>query len=164
MKPVNVEVANPSDFYTEIDSGAYQLILRLALPATISVGALGSHRFPSGVYIYTGRASRGLSKRIERHLRKEKKLRWHIDYLVGLARIEGIRIYPHKSDQECSINNRTVRGLHGSFPVKGFGSSDCRCASHLTLASRDCGAALHTIVKRMSTCRELACQYSYYLP
>ena len=40
---------NPEDFYHETDSGAYQLVLRLAQPTIITVGALGSHKYPSGV-------------------------------------------------------------------------------------------------------------------
>jgi Uri superfamily endonuclease len=32
-----------------------------------------------------GTASRGLTKRVERHLRKRTVLRWHIDYLKGYA-------------------------------------------------------------------------------
>jgi Uri superfamily endonuclease len=115
------------------DSGAYQLILRLERPEIIVVGALGTYTFSPGTYIYTGRASRYLSKRIERHLQAEKRLRWHIDYLLKQAQIEGIRVYPDKAEQECSINNDTARSLRGIFPVPGFGSSDCRCISHLVL-------------------------------
>lgn len=117
----------------ETDSGAYQLIVRLAHPVTVTVGALGSFTFPCGRYIYTGRASKRLSKRIERHRRAEKKLRWHIDYLLQEAQIEGIRVYRGQAAAECSINNETAQALHGVFPVKGFGSSDCRCTSHLIL-------------------------------
>jgi Uri superfamily endonuclease len=117
----------------ETDSGAYQLFLLLERPIIIEVGALGSHTFPSGTYIYTGRASRGLSKRIGRHLRQEKRRRWHIDYLVEHAQIGGIRVYPGKASEECSINDETALTLHGIFPVRGFGSSDCRCTSHLIL-------------------------------
>ncbi len=124
---------NPEECCLETDSGVYQLILRLARPAVIGVGALGFHTFPGGVYIYTGRASKRLSKRIERHLREEKKLRWHIDYLLEQAQIDRIRVYPGKATEECSINNDTADALGGIFPVKGFGSSDCRCLSHLML-------------------------------
>lgn len=124
---------NPEECYLETDSGVYQLILRLARPAVIAVGALGLHTFPRGEYIYTGRASRGLNKRIERHLREEKRLRWHIDYLLEQAQIDWIQVYPGKATEECSINNDTAHALGGIFPVRGFGSSDCRCASHLML-------------------------------
>jgi Uri superfamily endonuclease len=107
--------------------------MRLARPVVMAVGALGSHAFPAGLYICTGRASKGLSKRIARHRRAEKRLRWHVDYLLQQAQIEGIQAYPGKATEECSINNATTRVLKGIFPVKGFGSSDCRCISHLML-------------------------------
>jgi Uri superfamily endonuclease len=139
---------NPEECRQETDSGVYQLILRLARPAVITVGALGLHTFPRGTYLYTGRASRGLSKRIERHLRKEKKLRWHIDYLLEQAQIGGIHLYPDKATEECSINNETARVLGGAFLVKRFGSSDCRCTSHLMLIPEVRTVELKAIMER----------------
>jgi len=133
MKSHRLVGGNAGDPSHMSDSGAYQLILRLERPAVIAVGALGSHEFLAGFYVYTGRASKGLSKRIARHRRPEKKLRWHIDYLLQQARINGVQLYHGKAAEECAINNETAQALHGVFPVKGFGSSDCRCASHLTL-------------------------------
>lgn len=133
MKSHCVVSGNPGEGLHETDSGAYQLIFRLARQSDIAVGALGLHTFAGGTYIYTGRASRGLNKRIERHLRKEKRLHWHIDYLLEQAQMEGIRLYPDRAADECSINYHTARVLGGIFPVKGFGSSDCRCTSHLML-------------------------------
>lgn len=90
----------------EADSRAYQLILRLERPTIIVVGALGSHAFPVGTCMYTGSASRGLNKRIKRHLKAEKRLRWHTDYLFEQAQIEGIRVYPGNAAEECSINSQ----------------------------------------------------------
>jgi len=140
---------NPVECYHETDSGAYQLILRLTRPVVIAVGALGEHAFPAGSYVYTGRASKSLSKRIARHGRVEKKLRWHIDYLLQKAQIEGIQVYSGKAKEECSINDETVRALHGVFPVKGFGSSDCRCTSHLVLIPEAHTSNLKAIMGRM---------------
>jgi sugar fermentation stimulation protein A len=99
----------------------------------IEVGALGSQAFLAGFYIYTGRASRSLGKRIARHRRTEKKLRWHIDYLLQQAQVADVGVYQGKAAEECSINCETARVLQAMFPVKGFGSSDCRCMSHLML-------------------------------
>ena len=45
------------------------------------VGKLGSLYFKKGYYLYVGSAKRGLEARIKRHLRKDKKIFWHIDYL-----------------------------------------------------------------------------------
>ena len=117
----------------ETDSGAYQLVFQLEHETTIAVGALGCHKFPRGKYVYTGRALIGLNSRIMRHLRTEKKLRWHIDYIPQEVCIEEILVYPGKAAEECAISNETARLLEGIFPVKGFGSSDCRCSAHLQL-------------------------------
>ncbi|MBI5248642.1 MAG: GIY-YIG nuclease family protein [Desulfomonile tiedjei] len=150
MKSHHPASGNPLECYHETDSGAYQLILRLACPMVIAVGALGEHAFPAGSYVYTGRASKSLSKRILRHRRVEKKLRWHIDYLLQQAPIEGIQLYPGKATEECSINNETARALRGFFPIKGFGSSDCRCPSHLLLVPEKDTRKLKAMIARMS--------------
>ena len=100
---------NRREGYHLTDSGAYQLIMRLVRPAVITIGALGSHEFPLATYIYTGRASRGLKKRIERHLRNEKRLRWHIDYLLQQAHIEEIQ--EHGMETTTSIRKRLFKNL-----------------------------------------------------
>lgn len=48
--------------------GTYTLVIALPEPATIKVGALGEHGFPTGWYAHTGSAfgSGGLS-RVDRH-------------------------------------------------------------------------------------------------
>jgi Uri superfamily endonuclease len=149
MKSDRLVSGNPGQPSHETDSGAYQLILRLARPVVIEVGALGSHAFPAGFYIYTGRASTGLRKRVDRHRRPEKKLRWHIDYLLQQAQIAGVRVCPGKAAEECSINNETARVLQAIFPVKVFGSSDCRCSSHLTLVPDTSTGRLKAIMEEM---------------
>ena len=106
----------------------YQLLIRVAAPLTLSVGRLGPCHFPAGRYIYTGSAKRHLEARIARHLRADKRLHWHIDYLLtapGVS-VAGVRRY---DAGECVINQATP----GTLPVPGFGASDCRaaCASHL---------------------------------
>lgn len=96
----------------------------------MSVGARGKIFFPSGFYIYTGRAKKGLQARVNRHLRRRKKKRWHIDYLLEKARIVRVFYYLNRSD-ECIINASTKRFLKDSDFVKKFGSSDCCCPGHL---------------------------------
>jgi len=111
--------------------GAYQLHLRLDKSVRIKVGKLGTFLFPAGKYVYTGSALNGLENRLRRHFSKRKKLRWHIDYLLQHAQIEGVSVFETDERVECEIN-RKVLGRHGArVIVKGFGSSDCRCPSHL---------------------------------
>lgn len=113
------------------DSGAYQLLLSLEQTRQIAVGRFGLVEFPKGYYIYTGRAKKGLSARIARHKKKEKKKHWHIDYLLNRAKIEDIMIYKDRWQEECSINNSSTTKNVGEVIVQGFGSSDCSCKSHL---------------------------------
>ncbi len=106
----------------------YQLLIEVTRPLRVQVGRFGKCEFPAGRYIYTGSARRNFAARVARHLRREKTLRWHIDYLLAApgVRIAGVRRYV---EDECAINQATP----GSTPVPGFGASDCRagCGSHL---------------------------------
>jgi len=109
----------------------YQLFLELPGPVRIEVGRLGTFDFPAGRYIYTGSALNGLEQRIARHRRKGKKLHWHIDYLLRYARIEQVHTVHTRRKRECEINRKTMRAPEAKVVVKGFGSSDCKCPSHL---------------------------------
>jgi Uri superfamily endonuclease len=103
---------------------------------TITVGSLGSFAFPAGHYVYTGSAKKGLGSRIARHLRRRKKLRWHIDYLLRYGRVLEVKRY-HNERSECELS-REVEKLPGSRVVApGFGSSDCECATHLFFFGRN---------------------------
>lgn len=106
----------------------YQLHIRLNHPCKLSVGKLGSFDFPAGQYIYTGSARRTLEPRIKRHMRKDKKLHWHIDYLLASPYADIIRIVRF-AISECAINQQT----RGKILIPGFGATDCRnrCVSHL---------------------------------
>ena len=106
----------------------YQLRIRVEQPLRLSVGSLGEFDFPAGTYVYTGSARRHFEARIARHLRKEKALRWHIDYLLtapGVVVTDVVR----SDSAECALNQATA----GAMPVPGFGASDCKhgCGSHL---------------------------------
>ena len=98
--------------------------------AVINVGTLGGIRFCRGYYVYTGRASRGLRKRVARHLRKDKRKHWHIDYLLEKGNIVEIVYFAGRFD-ECIINMSLLGRLNGAELIEGFGSSDCRCKGHL---------------------------------
>ena len=57
----------------------YVLIIQVADQCAITIGALGELIFKKGFYAYVGSAQSNFNQRIKRHLRKEKKLFWHID-------------------------------------------------------------------------------------
>lgn len=111
--------------------GYYQLILHLPKATVLQVGKLGTFSFPAGRYVYTGSALNGLEGRLARHQRQKKTLHWHIDYLVRRARITTIKLFPAAQHSECAVNRKALRQPGAKVIAKGFGSSDCRCASHL---------------------------------
>jgi Uri superfamily endonuclease len=106
----------------------YQLLIEVTRPVSANVGRLGRCDFPAGRYVYTGSATRNLEARIARHLSAEKKLHWHIDYLLTQVGVNvvGVRRY---GEIECDIN----RAMPGEVLIPGFGATDCRagCGSHL---------------------------------
>ena len=111
--------------------GIYCLLVALPRPCRISVGALGMIEFARGFYAYVGSAMGGLRGRIDRHLRREKCVRWHIDYLLEKGRVQEVIYAPTDERLEC----RLAQGLEHVFrSIPGFGSSDCRCPSHLFYA------------------------------
>ncbi|OGG04555.1 MAG: hypothetical protein A3F83_11045 [Candidatus Glassbacteria bacterium RIFCSPLOWO2_12_FULL_58_11] len=74
-----------------------------------------------------------LEPRLRRHLEgcPEGKCRWHVDYLSPLAGDKQFRVLLLMARMECELN-RAAGSLQGArVLVPGFGSSDCRCRSHL---------------------------------
>ena len=115
--------------------GIYALLIELPESEEISVGRLGPIAFPRGFYAYVGSALNGIEPRVNYHLRKNKKPRWHIDYLLGEASIKRIVLYETEGRLECIL----AQALSKEFPsIPGFGSSDCKCQSHLYF---ECGSA-----------------------
>lgn len=106
----------------------YQLFIDVARTVRVAVGALGLHTFRAGRYVYTGSAKRNLEARVRRHLSRDKRLHWHIDYLLAAPGV-GVAEVRRFTTAECALNRRT----EGTLPVPGFGASDCRahCGSHL---------------------------------
>ncbi len=107
---------------------SYCLLIRLIRVVEIEVGRLGFFIFPAGNYIYTGSAKKNIRARVNRHLRREKRLRWHIDYLLTAAGVE-VEAVLLSARPECEL----VALGGGEIVVPGFGASDCRagCGSHL---------------------------------
>lgn len=108
--------------------GSYILIIHLNLDTTIRVGALGELDFKAGYYAYTGSALNSLETRISRHLSDAKKIFWHVDYLLQLGNVINVWTVISNKRLECR-SAAYYASLTAS--VKGFGSSDCRCRSHL---------------------------------
>jgi Uri superfamily endonuclease len=110
--------------------GIYVLIIRLDSNADVKVGALGEVSLKAGTYAYVGSAQANLEQRVRRHLRKEKRLFWHIDYLLANehSKVEQVLYMEGEKPAECM----TARQIADQGePIVGFGCSDCHCLSHL---------------------------------
>ncbi len=112
--------------------GVYILVIAVERPVEIEVGRLCAVGFAAGTYAYVGsaRGPGGIEARVGRHLRRRKKLHWHIDYLLSHpeAQVKGIYVLETEEAVECMV----AKGLAEACEViPGFGSSDCRCPGHL---------------------------------
>ena len=111
--------------------GVYNLFIKLDKDCRIKVGMLGTFRFPRGYYVYTGSAQNNIEKRIARHLSCHKKMHWHIDYLLKAAKILSVKEYTGLKSDECRLNVEIGSCPGARIIASGFGSSDCRCKTHL---------------------------------
>ncbi len=114
--------------------GTYALILHLSKKlGQIEIGKLGHFAFDAGFYVYVGSAfgPGGLKARLQRHLRTDKPLHWHIDYLRPHAELVEMWILENPEKQECRWATTLSNMKGASIPVTGMGSSDCPCKSHL---------------------------------
>jgi sugar fermentation stimulation protein A len=125
------EVSIPYDFIDSQlkDRGVYLLVIYLPQDKKIKIGNLEEIYFKEGYYVYIGSAKRGLSKRIERHKRKSKKLHWHIDYFLQKAKILNDIPIITNFKRECFLVEKILQ-ISDNF-IQKFGSSDCSCISHL---------------------------------
>jgi Uri superfamily endonuclease len=110
--------------------GVYVLIIQVDEDTDVNVGAIGRLTFKKGLYAYVGSAQNNLEQRVKRHLRKEKRRFWHVDYLLDDGVTKVVEVFHKQADktEECAIAK--VIGERGES-IDDFGSSDCSCKSHL---------------------------------
>jgi Uri superfamily endonuclease len=126
--------------------GAYALVIRLDRDFSGTVGALGEVVLAAGFYAYCGSANGpgGIAARVRRHLRTEKRLHWHIDYLCAAGKITDVALWP--GGDECAFVGRLAGTRGAGVPVRGFGASDCaRCDAHLLALAGDRNAVLRAL-------------------
>jgi len=123
-----------------MDKGIYCLVLENP-ECTVRVGALGTLSFAAGWHCYIGSAlGPGGLLRLERHInlaeRRDKRPKWHIDYLLTDPRFQIAYAVsaPTQERLECRLATALARGGTG---VLKFGCSDCTCPSHLMYRERD---------------------------
>jgi Uri superfamily endonuclease len=128
---VTVPLASYADLCASREPGTYLLLIQLAATVQLQVGRLGGVALPAGWYVYIGSALGGLGARLRRHARREKRPHWHIDALRATGRLAAIAVCLGGERIECATA-ATVAGLPGGQQlVPRFGSTDCRCRSHL---------------------------------
>lgn len=112
------------------DPGAYLVWVWLDTP--LKIERPRPAQLASGFYCYAGsaRGPGGLKARLLRHLRPDKKVRWHIDQLTTKANHSAAWAWP--DGEECQLIQTLIHQQGFSIPQPGFGSSDCRCCpAHL---------------------------------
>lgn len=107
----------------------YVLLIFLKSGVEKIIGKIGKVKFLRGYYAYVGSARLNFEHRIRRHLKREKTLFWHIDYLLSDERAKVEKIFYTNQ----AIEHEVAMSLYksGFKVVKNFGSSDCNCPGHL---------------------------------
>ncbi|MBN1761754.1 MAG: DUF123 domain-containing protein [Methanomicrobia archaeon] len=113
--------------------GTYVLIIENHVDTELRIGRIGHIPFKKGFYAYVGSALAGLEQRIGRHRRdlgNNKKLHWHIDYLLASPAVELKEVVCAETEarKECEIAMNLNQQLES---IPKFGCSDCSCTSHL---------------------------------
>jgi len=117
------------------DGGTYLLLLAVQSNQELEVGRLGPCKLEAGSYVYVGSAQGpgGLAARLRRHLRADKGIHWHIDYLTVRFPVIGIVAQVGSPSHECRWVRHLLAIPDATVAIPGFGSSDCqeRCPAHL---------------------------------
>ena len=109
--------------------GSYCLIIKQENDSEIEIGKrLRKINFDKGHYVYVGSAMNSLEARLNRHLSDEKKIHWHVDYLLKQTEITDIIYNESTRKIECELSQYLSTKTDG---IKDFGCSDCDCESHL---------------------------------
>lgn len=107
--------------------GSYFLVILLDKDKEIATKGR-TFSLKGGYYVYVGSAMNSLEKRVARHFRREKKLHWHIDFLLKEAEL--LRAYLIPSDEKLEEKLSVEVSLNGE-PVEGFGAGDVKVSTNL---------------------------------
>ena len=129
---------------------SYILVLKLHKKIIIRVGRLGEILFLPGKYLYIGSGRKYLHARIKRHLRKNKRLRWHIDYLTASQYVDVVKIFVSELEEQELVQKILNKFGNQILPVKGFGSSDSTFHSHLFYTPDFIEDYLHSFVNPLT--------------
>lgn len=128
------------------------MVIETVEPIRVKFGRLGSARVGTGYYVYTGSAlgkgALSLERRLGRHIRRAKTVRWHIDYLTAHDEcvVRAVVYVKSRRRLECLVNERIRRSVGVRVLLPRLGATDCTCQSHLMRAD---GSSLKTILNRV---------------
>ena len=125
--------------------GSYFLVIKLEEEKTIRTKGKTFELLP-GYYVYVGSAMNSLEKRVRRHFSQEKKLHWHIDYLLKEARLLRAYLIPSKERLEETLSVEVSK--HGK-PVPGFGAGDVKVNTNLYHFNEEPDGILVGILKNL---------------
>lgn len=118
--------------FMKSERGTYAVVFRSTESDQVEIGRWGYLNLKPGFYVYVGSAfgPGGVRARVARHLRRSKRLHWHVDYLSTVVEPVGVWFshVPCRLEHEWSDAFSRMEGASG---VSGFGCSDCTCDSHL---------------------------------
>lgn len=113
--------------------GTYVLLCEAGGQACIQIGRFGTLALMPGWYAYVGSAfgPGGLRARVGRHLRRDKPLRWHFDYLRPHVAPRAVWYLAAAERCESAWATALAQLFGAAVPLAGFGASDHPGASHL---------------------------------
>ena len=130
---LTLSVKSPAVIQTDVVAqGTYLLLLECRIKTRLSIGKLGRMMVMPGYYVYVGSAfgPGGISARVRHHSEIAARPHWHIDYLrTGAELVDIWCIYGSRCEHQWaqSLMHKPIT----TVPLKGFGASDCDCATHL---------------------------------
>lgn len=118
----------------------------------LEVGLLGHVCLSRGLYGYVGSAKGfgGIEARVKHHMIKnKKKLWWHIDYITTLNEsVIRYVVYAETPDiSEEDVVSMILRSSCWIVALRGFGSTDTKCVTHLFR----CSCEHHACVEDLSS-------------
>ena len=107
--------------------------MRSHTESRIPIGRKGVLKARPGFYLYVGSAHGpgGLKARVGHHLGAASRPRWHVDHLRRILPVEAVWFAADPRRLEHAWARVLDEMEETSSPMRGFGSSDCRCTSHL---------------------------------
>ena len=113
--------------------GTYIVVLKSRQAKTIQIGKLAQLDIKKGYYVYIGSAMGpgGVLARLKHHSEVSERPHWHLDYLRAATEFYETYALFSAERKECEWATMMAKTAAVSEPMKGFGSSDCKCSTHL---------------------------------